>query len=100
MGCLARGGKGRLLELKHMMPYLLAILAGIAAFAGYKDWPLFFIPVVGIAFVIWNFLYFGTGGLRIATGGPIAYLIRLFVINVIQAGALYAIGRGINWLIG
>jgi hypothetical protein len=50
--------------------------------------------------VVWNLMYFGTQGMQIATGGPLAYLFRASVINVIQASALYGAGFGLHYLIG
>lgn len=82
------------------MATVLSLLAGVAAFAGYKGWPLYSIFLVGISLVIWNLMYFGTASLRIASGGPLAYLTRIFVLNTVQAGAFYAAGLGLKWLIG
>ena len=82
------------------MQRLLVVLVGIAAFAGYKGWPLYTVLPVGAALVIWHLTYFGTGVMQFATGGPLAYLLRISVINLIQAAALYGAGRGLYYLIG
>lgn len=82
------------------MPTLLTTIAGVAAYAGYKGWPLYTIIPVGGAMVIWNLMYFGTQPMQIASGGPIAYLLRVSIINVLQAAALYAAGFGLRHLIG
>ena len=82
------------------MRYLLAALLGIAAFAGYKGWPLYTVILLGGAFVAWNLAYFGTGSLKIAAGGPFAYLLRASIMSVIQAAALYGAGVGVRYLIG
>jgi hypothetical protein len=81
------------------MQYLLVVLVGIAAYAGYKGWPLYTVLLVGGA-LVWNLMYFGTRGMQIATGGPLAYLFRVSVINIIQASALYGAGFGLHYLIG
>jgi hypothetical protein len=82
------------------MQFLLSILVGVAAFAGYKGWPFYTALPIGGAFVIWNLTYFGTRGMQIATGGPLAYLLRLSVINIFQAAAFYGAGRVLSYLIG
>jgi len=82
------------------MQLLLSFLAGIAAYAGYKSWPLYVVPLIGVVWVIWNLVYFGSQSLRIATGGPLAYLFRAWVINSIQAAVLYGLGAGFKWLVG
>jgi hypothetical protein len=84
----------------NFMQYLLAALFGIAAFAGYKGWPLYTVVLFGAAFVAWNLAYFGTGSLKIAAGGPPAYLLRTSIISIIQAAALYGVGVGVRYLIG
>lgn len=81
------------------MKYLLSILIGIAAFAGYKEWPLYTVLLVGGALVIWNLMYFGTRVLQAATGGPFAYLLRASIINVVQATVFYGAGVGLHYLI-
>jgi len=82
------------------MQYLLAGLAGIAAYAGYKAWPLYTVLLIGAALVAWNLMYFGTRGMQAATGGPLAYLSRISIINIIQATLLYGAGFGLRYLIG
>ncbi|RTL50761.1 MAG: hypothetical protein EKK40_11650 [Bradyrhizobiaceae bacterium] len=82
------------------MKFLLSILVGIAVFGGYKGWPLYSILPAGGALVIWNLMYFGIRGMHVATGGPLAYLLRLSVINIFQAAAFYGAGRGLSYLIG
>ena len=82
------------------MQYVLAVLAGIAACAGYKGWSLYTVLPIGAAFTAWILLYFGTQGMRVAAGGPLAYLLRVSAINIVQALALYGAGFGIHYLIG
>jgi hypothetical protein len=82
------------------MQFVLVVLVGIAAYAGYKGWPLYTVLPVGGALVVWNLVYFGTRTMRIATGGPMAYLLRISIINIIQATAFYAAGVGLYYLIG
>lgn len=82
------------------MQFALAVLDWIAAYAGYKGWPLYSVLPVGGALVGWNLLYFGTSSMRIATGGPVAYLLRISIINILQATAFYAAGLGLHHLIG
>jgi hypothetical protein len=82
------------------MQFTLVVLAGIAAYAGYKGWPLYTVLPVGGALVVWNLLYFGTRTMQHAAGGPAAYLFRISIINVIQAIAFYAAGFGLYHLIG
>jgi hypothetical protein len=82
------------------MQFALVVLAGLAAYAGYKGWPLYTILLVGGALVVWNLLYFGTRTMQIATGGPVGYLLRISIINIIQAAAFYAAGFGLYYLIG
>ena len=82
------------------MQFLLVVLVWIAVYAGYKGWPLYTVLPVGGALVIWNLMYFGTRAMRFATGGPPAYLLRISIINVIQATALYGAGLGLHYLIG
>jgi hypothetical protein len=84
----------------NFMHYLLAAIFGIAAFAGYKGWPLYTLVLFGGAFVAWNLAYFGTGALKIASGGPLAYLLGASIISIIQAAALYGMGVGVRYLIG
>lgn len=45
-------------------------------------------------------MYFGTRVMQIATGGPIAYLLRISIINIIQASVLYGAGFGLSRIIG
>jgi hypothetical protein len=82
------------------MRFALVVVVGIAAYAGYKGWPLYTVLPVGGALVIWNSRYFGTRTMQIATGGPMAYLLRISIINIIQATAFYAAGVGLYYLIG
>jgi hypothetical protein len=82
------------------MRYLLVVLVGVAAYAGYKGWPLYTVLPVGGALVIWNLMYFGTRPMQFATGGPVAYLLRISIINIIQATAFYGAGFGLYYLIG
>jgi hypothetical protein len=82
------------------MQFALVVLVGIAAYAGYKGWPLYTVLPVGGALVAWNLLYFGTRTMQIATGGPVAYLLRISIINIVQATAFYAAGFGLYHLIG
>lgn len=82
------------------MQYALVGLVGIAAYAGYKEWPLYTVFLIGGALVVWNLMYFGTRAMQIATGGPVAYLLRISIINIILATALYAVGFGLYQLIG
>ena len=82
------------------MQYLLVVLVGIAAYAGYKGWPLYTVLPIGGALVIWHFVYFGTRAMQLATGGPLAYLLRISTINIIQATAFYGAGFGLYYLIG
>jgi hypothetical protein len=82
------------------MQFLLVVLVGVAAYAGYKGWPLYTILAVGGALVIWNLMYFGTRVLRLATGGPLAYLLRALILNIIQATVFYGAGVGLYYLIG
>jgi hypothetical protein len=82
------------------MQFALVVLVGIAAYAGYKGWPLYAVLSVGGALVVWNLLYFGTRTMQIATGGPVAYLLRISIINILQATAFYAAGFGLYYLIG
>jgi hypothetical protein len=82
------------------MQYVLVILIWISVYAGYKEWSLYALLPVGGALVIWHLMYFGTQGMRIATGGPVAYLLRISIINLIQASAFYAVGFGLHHLIG
>jgi hypothetical protein len=86
--------------MQYVLQYLLAILVTIAAFAGYKSWPLYIVLPVGGALVIWNLMYFGTQPMQIATGGPLAYLLRISILNTIQAAAFYGAGVGLYHLIG
>ena len=79
---------------------LLVIVVGFAAYAGYKGWPLYMVVLVGSALVLWNLMYFGTRPMQIATGGPIAYLFRISIINILQATAFYVAGLGLRYLIG
>jgi hypothetical protein len=83
-----------------IMPTLLAIILGAAAYAGYKGWPLFTVIFVGGAMVIWNLIYFGARPMQAASGGPLAYLFRISIINILQAAAAYAAGFGLYRLIG
>ena len=82
------------------MQFALVVLVGIAAYAGYKGWPLYTVLPVGGGLVVWNLSYFGTRAMQIATGGPMAYLLRISIINIIQATAFYAAGFGLYHLIG
>ncbi len=82
------------------MPYLLVGLIGIAAFAGYKEWPPYVVFPVAAALVAWNLMYFGTQPMRIASGGPLAYLFRISLINIVQAAIAYGVGIGLRYLIG
>ena len=82
------------------MQFALVVLVGIAAYAGYKGWPLYTVLPVGGGLVVWNLSYFGTRAMQIATGGPMAYLLRISIINIIQATAFYAAGFGLYYLIG
>jgi hypothetical protein len=86
--------------MNTLMQYLLAALVGIATYAGYKGWPLYTIVLVGSALVVWSLMYFGTRGMHITTGGALAYLLRISVINIIQASAFYGAGWGLYYLIG
>ena len=82
------------------MQFALVVLAGIAAYAGYKGWPLYTVLPLGGALVVWNLMYFGTRTMQIATGGPMVYLLRILIINIIQATAFYTAGFGLYCLIG
>jgi hypothetical protein len=82
------------------MQFLLVILVGVAAYAGYKGWPLYTVLPVGGALVVWNLIHFGTRTMQLATGGPLAYLLRVSIINIIQATAFYGAGFGLHYLIG
>lgn len=82
------------------MPTLLAIIFGVAAYAGYKGWPLYTLIFVGCAMVIWNLMYFGARQMQAASGGPLAYLFRISIINILQAAAAYTVGFGLYHLIG
>lgn len=82
------------------MQYLLGVLVGVAAYAGYKGWPLYTIFPVGGALVIWHLMYFGTQAMQLATGGALAYILRISIINTIQATAFYGAGVGLHYLIG
>lgn len=82
------------------MQFLLSILVCVAVFAGYKGWPLYLAIPIAVAFTIWNLMYFGTRVMQIATGGPIAYLLRISIINIIQASVLYGAGFGLSRIIG
>ena len=86
--------------LKGIMQFALVVLAWLAAYAGYKGWPLYTILLVGGPLVVWHLLYFGTRTMQIATGGPAGYLLRISIINIIQAAAFYAAGVGLHYLIG
>lgn len=97
---VARGRPGGIFLRGGFMQYVLAAIFGIAAFAGYKGWPLYTVVLFGGAFVAWNLAYFGTGSLKIAAGGPVAYLLRTSIICIVQAGALYGVGVGVHYLIG
>ena len=78
---------------------LLVILVGVAAYGGYEGWPLYTAFLVGGALVIWNLIYFGVRPMQIATGGPLAYLFRISIQNVVQATAFYFAGVGLHHLI-
>jgi hypothetical protein len=82
------------------MQFLLIVLVGLAVYAGYKGWPLYIVLLVGGALVIWSLMYFGTRAMQLATGGPLAYLLRISIINIIQATAFYGAGVGLYYLIG
>jgi hypothetical protein len=82
------------------MPFALGVLAWIAVYAGYKGWPLYSVLPVGGALVVWSLLYFGTQTMKFATGGPVAYLLRISIINILQATAFYTAGFGLYHLIG
>jgi hypothetical protein len=82
------------------MQFLLVVLVWVAVYTGYKAWPLYTVLPLGGVLVIWNLMYFGTRVMRLATGGPAAYLLRISIINVIQATALYGAGFGLHYLIG
>jgi hypothetical protein len=82
------------------MQYLLAALVGVAAYAGYKSWPIYIVLPIGGGLVAWNLTYFGTWGMKVATGGPLAYLFRISVINIVQVTAFYGAGFGLHYLIG
>jgi len=69
------------------MRFLLSVLIGLAAYAGYKGWPLYTVLLVGGALVIWHLMNFGVRPMQLATGGPLAYLLRISIINIIQATA-------------
>jgi hypothetical protein len=56
--------------------------------------------VVGAASGVWNLLYFGTTPLKFASGGPLAYLLRIAILNSIIAAIFYAAGVGIARLVG
>lgn len=84
----------------HWMPFALGVLAWAATYAGYKGWPLYSVLPVGGALVVWNLLYFGTQTMKIATGGPVAYLLRISIIDILQATTFYAAGVGQYHLIG
>lgn len=51
------------------MQFLLFVVVGIAAYAGYKGWPLYTVLPVAGALVVWNLMYFGTRAVQLATGG-------------------------------
>jgi hypothetical protein len=82
------------------MKYLLVGLIGIAAFAGYKEWPFYVVIPVATALVAWNLMYFGIQPMRIASGGPLAYLFRISLINIVQAAIAFGVGVGLRYLIG
>jgi hypothetical protein len=82
------------------MPTLLAIIFGIAAYAGYKGWPVYTVIFVGGAMVIWNLMYFRALPVQAASGGPLAYLVRISIINILHAAGAYAAGFGLYRLIG
>lgn len=82
------------------MQTLLAIIFGVAAYAGYKGWPLYTVIFVGGAMVIWNLMYFRARPMQAASGGPLAYLFRISIINILQAAAAYAAGLGLYRVIG
>jgi len=82
------------------MPTLLAIIFGIAAYAGYKGWPLYTVIFVGGAMLFWNLMYFGARPMQAASGGALAYLFRISIMNIFQAAAAYAVGFGLYRLIG
>jgi hypothetical protein len=79
---------------------VLFLLPALAGYAGYAALPLYVIPIIGIASGVWNLLYFGLTPLRAASGGPLAYLFRISIINSILAAGFYGIGFGLKWLLG
>jgi hypothetical protein len=79
---------------------VLFIMPVLAGYAGFEAWPLYVIVVIGVASGVWNLLYFGTTPLKIASGGPFAYLSRMAIFNSILAAIFYAAGVGIARLFG
>ncbi|WP_143279164.1 hypothetical protein [Bradyrhizobium sp. C9] len=82
------------------MQKLLVIVVGFAAYGGYKGWPLYTVVLIGGALAIWNLMYFGTRPMQVATGGPLAYLVRISIINTVQAAVFYVAGVGLHSLLG
>jgi hypothetical protein len=79
---------------------VLFIMPVLAGYSGYAALSLYLIPIIGVASGVWNLLYFGTTPLKIASGGPFAYLFRVSIFNSIQAAAFYGVGSGLKWLLG
>jgi hypothetical protein len=79
---------------------VLFVMPALAIYAGFEAWPLYLIVVIGAASGAWNLLYFGTTPLKIASGGPFAYLFRIAIFNSILAAIFYAAGVGIARLVG
>jgi hypothetical protein len=75
-------------------------MPALAGYAGYAALPFYVLPIIGVASGVWNLLYFGLLPLRIATGGPFAYLFRIGIMNTIMAAFFYGVGFGLKWLLG
>jgi hypothetical protein len=82
------------------MQLVLFIMPALAGYAGYAALPFYVLPIIGAASGVWNLLYFGLTPLRIASGGPLAYLFRISIFNTIMAVIFYGIGFGLKWLLG
>jgi hypothetical protein len=100
VGSVARWRACGIFLMVTLMQYLLASIVGIAAYAGYKGWPMYTVLPVSGAFTVWMVVYYGRYSMHTATGGPAAYLFRVSVFNIILASALYGAGVVVHHLIG
>jgi hypothetical protein len=69
----------------------------VAAAMGYTSQPLWVIPLLGTSWVAWRVKYYGTQGLSPARA--LGYVAFMWVIDSLQVGVCYGIGRGLKWLI-